>query len=192
MIRFAVFLVVFLLMTPPTKANSASYNDAQTNLIESQIAQLNNNLRANLARGGKKKVVKKCKVTVKKIKKGKKVKLKRIKKCKKVRVKVGGSLPTLVEDSCLKNFARNWANHMADTNTMVHQTLMPILNSCGGRTTGENIAFGYANAGEVNKAWINSSGGHYKNMVNSSYRKIGVGVAKSSNGTLYYSVVFGG
>lgn len=83
MIRFAVFLVVFLLMTPPTKANSASYNDAQTNLIESQIAQLNNNLRANLGGGGKKKVVKKCKVTVKKIKKGKKVKLKRIKKCKK-------------------------------------------------------------------------------------------------------------
>ena len=43
-----------------------------------------------------------------------------------------------------------------------------------GRGIGENIAKGYQNAGSVMEGWMNSSG-HRANILNCSYRYIGVG-----------------
>lgn len=42
---------------------------------------------------------------------------------------------------------------------------------------GENIAAGYGNPQAVVNGWKNSEG-HYKNMINSSFRKLGVGLSK--------------
>ena len=57
------------------------------------------------------------------------------------------------------------------------------------RTAGENIAMGQKTPAEVVNAWMNSQG-HRENILNSNFTEIGVGVAKSSNGTLYWTQMF--
>lgn len=54
---------------------------------------------------------------------------------------------------------------------------------------GENIAYGQRTAQEVMNSWMNSAG-HRANILSASYTHIGVGVAKASNGTLYWTQEF--
>lgn len=56
------------------------------------------------------------------------------------------------------------------------------------RSAGENIAYGYPSPKQVVSGWMNSEG-HRKNILSSSYTKIGVG-CYSSGGTLYWSQFF--
>ena len=56
------------------------------------------------------------------------------------------------------------------------------------RTAGENIAYGYATPQQVVSGWMNSEG-HRKNILSSSFSKIGVGCYESS-GVLYWSQFF--
>lgn len=53
---------------------------------------------------------------------------------------------------------------------------------------GENIAAGQTSASKVSTAWKNSSG-HYKNMVNTEFTKVGFGYAKV-NGKKYWVQLF--
>lgn len=53
----------------------------------------------------------------------------------------------------------------------------------------ENIAYGQTTAQDVMNAWMNSDG-HRANILNRSYSQIGVGAAKSYNGTLYWTQMF--
>lgn len=55
---------------------------------------------------------------------------------------------------------------------------------------GENIAMGYPTAEAVMDGWMNSDG-HRKNILNSDFTKIGIGVY-SSGGTLYWVQLFVG
>ena len=57
------------------------------------------------------------------------------------------------------------------------------------RTAGENIAMGQRTPAEVVNSWMNSSG-HRANILNANFTDIGIGVAKSSNGTLYWTQMF--
>lgn len=54
---------------------------------------------------------------------------------------------------------------------------------------GENIAMGQRTPAEVMNGWMNSPG-HKANILSASYWEIGVGLAKSSNGTLYWTQEF--
>lgn len=54
---------------------------------------------------------------------------------------------------------------------------------------GENIAMGQRTPAEVVNAWMNSPG-HRANILNTSYTQIGVGLAKDSNGTCYWTQMF--
>jgi uncharacterized YkwD family protein/spore coat assembly protein SafA len=54
---------------------------------------------------------------------------------------------------------------------------------------GENIAYGQRTPQEVMNAWMNSPG-HRANILSPSYNQIGVGVAKKSNGTYYWTQMF--
>lgn len=56
------------------------------------------------------------------------------------------------------------------------------------KTAGENIAYGYADPKKVVTGWMNSEG-HRKNILSSSYSKIGVGCYSSGN-TIYWSQFF--
>jgi uncharacterized YkwD family protein/spore coat assembly protein SafA len=53
----------------------------------------------------------------------------------------------------------------------------------------ENIAYGQKTAKEVVAAWMNSAG-HRANILSQSYSQTGVGAAKKSNGTLYWTQMF--
>ena len=48
------------------------------------------------------------------------------------------------------------------------------------RSAGENIAYGYSTPQAVVNAWMNSSG-HRANILNSSYKQIGVGYVAKGN-----------
>lgn len=54
---------------------------------------------------------------------------------------------------------------------------------------GENIAYGQRTPQEVMNAWMNSPG-HRANILSPTYNQIGVGVAKTSNGTFYWTQEF--
>ncbi len=54
---------------------------------------------------------------------------------------------------------------------------------------GENIAMGQQSPSSVVTAWMNSPG-HRANILNPSYTQIGVGLAKNSNGTCYWTQMF--
>jgi uncharacterized YkwD family protein/spore coat assembly protein SafA len=53
----------------------------------------------------------------------------------------------------------------------------------------ENIAYGQKTAQDVMNAWMNSPG-HKANILSKSVTQIGVGCAKASNGTLYFTQLF--
>lgn len=54
---------------------------------------------------------------------------------------------------------------------------------------GENIAYGQKTPQQVMNSWMNSPG-HRNNILSRSYNQIGVGVAKASNGTYYWTQMF--
>jgi uncharacterized YkwD family protein len=57
------------------------------------------------------------------------------------------------------------------------------------KTAGENIAMGQKTPQEVMTAWMNSEG-HRKNILNSSFTEIGIGIAKDKSGRLYWTQMF--
>ena len=58
------------------------------------------------------------------------------------------------------------------------------------RSAGENIAAGQSTPSEVVSAWMNSEG-HRKNILNSSYNKMGLGYYKGTKGyKTYWTQVF--
>jgi uncharacterized protein YkwD len=55
---------------------------------------------------------------------------------------------------------------------------------------GENIAMGYRTAADVMDGWMDSEG-HRANILNCDFAAIGVGLARDSGGTPYWTQVFG-
>jgi uncharacterized YkwD family protein len=106
------------------------------------------------------------------------------------------SLAPLTENSELSCVARCKSQDMLDNNYFSHQS--PTYGSpynmlsCFGikyYAAGENIAYGYSTASEVMSASINSPG-HRSNILGIYYDQIGVGFAKSEDGTYYWTQLF--
>jgi uncharacterized protein YkwD len=55
---------------------------------------------------------------------------------------------------------------------------------------GENIAMGYRSPADVMAGWMDSQG-HRENILNCDFEAIGVGLARDSGGTPYWTQVFG-
>ena len=106
--------------------------------------------------------------------------------------------PALKENSLLNSIARKHAENMAQKNILNH-----TLDGKGAADRlqagkyqywayGENIAAGYRTAQSVMNGWMNSPG-HKSNILDSKnygLTEIGVGTARSANGTPYYCQVF--
>jgi uncharacterized protein YkwD len=98
--------------------------------------------------------------------------------------------------------AAEWKSlHMAGYGYFSHSDpAPPVARSVGERLVacgypvnagwGENIAAGYTTPAAVMQAWLNSPG-HRANIERSSFRSLGVGVARSSSGRLYWTQDFG-
>lgn len=110
------------------------------------------------------------------------------------RAEVGVSGVVLDEALCMAASVR--AQEMADNDYFSHSrpngdSCFTVLEEFGIErgTAGENIALGYRDAAAVSNGWYNSSG-HYRNMVNESFQKLGVGVARNEAGRLYWVQLF--
>ncbi|MFN8196167.1 MAG: CAP domain-containing protein [Nocardioidaceae bacterium] len=99
-------------------------------------------------------------------------------------LRVSGCLTTKV--------AQPWAVHLADIQDLVHRDLDKVFEMCPGFSRlGENIAYGYATPAAVVRAWMHSPG-HRKNLLNRRYKRIGLGLATTPDGTKYWVQNFGG
>ena len=102
-------------------------------------------------------------------------------------------LSALTEDWELSRVARYKSQDMKDKGYFSHTSPtygspFDMMKSFGlsYRTAGENIAMGQRTPQQVVNAWMNSSG-HRANILNSSYKKIGVGYVASGN---YWTQMF--
>ena len=96
----------------------------------------------------------------------------------------------------LSNVARIKSEDMAKNNYFSHTSPtygdpFAMMRSFGIKynTAGENIAKGQLTAQSVVTGWMNSPG-HRANIMNPSFKTIGVGHYKSSNGTNYWTQMF--
>jgi uncharacterized protein YkwD len=88
-------------------------------------------------------------------------------------------LPPLVMDSSLMRSARAHTTWMTKANSLQH-TSAPVA---------ENIAMGQRSTREAIQSWMNSPG-HRANILNRSYRRIGVAAYTAPNGTAYWCQQF--
>lgn len=95
----------------------------------------------------------------------------------------------LTEAACARTMEMAYTNKMSHTRPNGSRCFT-ILKEMGisYMACGENIAMGQRSAKAVANSWRNSDG-HYKNMINSSYGKIGIGVMQY-NGTYYWCQLF--
>ncbi|MFB9234277.1 CAP domain-containing protein [Plantactinospora siamensis] len=105
---------------------------------------------------------------------------------------------SLAANSALMKAARLHSKDQAAHNTMSHDgsdgsQFFERIARAGypGRSTAENVAVGYKSPAEVMDGWMHSEH-HRDNILNCSYKDIGVGVARGSNGQLYWTQDFGG
>jgi uncharacterized YkwD family protein len=110
------------------------------------------------------------------------------------RAKAG--LPALKNNTELSNVARLKSQDMIDKKYFSHTSPtygspFNMMKKFGIKysTAGENIASGYSTAKAVVDGWMNSPG-HRANILSKSFTEIGVGLAKSSNGTYYWTQMF--
>ena len=97
-----------------------------------------------------------------------------------------GLRPYAVE-SDLTSVARRWAEHMARNNSLEHN---PSYSSqvCCWSSIGENVGEGSSES-SIQQAFM-SSAPHRDNILSSSFTQVGIGTARSSDGTLYVDEVF--
>lgn len=99
----------------------------------------------------------------------------------------------LKHQTCIDSYAQTWARTMAADGKMRHQSsskLKLIMKKCKLNRIGENIAAGYSSGNSVTKAWMKSPG-HRKNILNTSYRRLGIGASKAKDGTWWSVQIFG-
>ena len=100
-------------------------------------------------------------------------------------------LKALKANDCLKRAAVHQAKAMAAQEQIFHQDLGVMLRKCHLSTAGENVAYGYPTGRSVvNDGWMNSEG-HRANILNPSFRLMGIGARKGHDGRWYVSQVFG-
>jgi uncharacterized protein YkwD len=115
--------------------------------------------------------------------------------------RVGRGLAPLAISPTLAAAAEWKARHMAQYGYLQHDDPAPPvqrspferMEACGypGQAlTGENIASGYDTPASVMAGWLGSAG-HRANLERPQFRAIGVGVARSAAGTLYWAQNFG-
>ena len=98
-------------------------------------------------------------------------------------------------NACLDRMAERWARHLAETNTLIHRRLGRVLNRCNRSYVSENLAKYPVSPGMTAAeiahgtvdAWMRSTA-HRHNLLSRTPEVIGLGVARSANGS-YWVVV---
>lgn len=110
--------------------------------------------------------------------------------------RAANGLGALSMDSALAKTATLKSQDMAklgyfDHNSPTYGSPFDMMKQFGitYRAAGENIAMGQTSPQQVMQDWMNSPG-HRANILNSSFTKIGVGIAQNSNGQYYWTQQF--
>ncbi|WP_195238204.1 CAP domain-containing protein [Romboutsia sp. 1001285H_161024_C4] len=105
-------------------------------------------------------------------------------------------LAPLTLDSSLSNVATKKSQDMInrgyfDHNSPTYGSPFDMMKQFGisYKAAGENIAMGQKDPQDVMNSWMNSDG-HRKNILSPNFTHIGVGIAKASNGQLYWTQMF--
>lgn len=105
-------------------------------------------------------------------------------------------LPALTYNWQAARVARLKSQDMIDRNYFSHTSPtygspFTMMQNFGLRfsSAAENIAYGQRTPAEVMNAWMNSPG-HRANILSRNVTQIGVGAAKKSNGTIYWTQMF--
>lgn len=106
--------------------------------------------------------------------------------------------PALRTDEQLRTAARRHSQDMATNDYFSHdsqdgRSFVDRIAAAGyprNQAGGENIAMGYRTPADVMTGWMNSEG-HRANILNCSFKAIGVGLGRTSGGTLYWTQDFG-
>lgn len=105
-------------------------------------------------------------------------------------------LPALTVNWQLARVARYKSQDMVNRKYFSHDSPtygspFTMIESFGIRFTAaaENIAYGQRTPADVMRDWMNSPG-HRSNILTANVTQIGVGAAKASNGTLYWTQMF--
>ncbi|MGH4051930.1 MAG: CAP domain-containing protein [Clostridium sp.] len=105
-------------------------------------------------------------------------------------------LAPLKENVKLSNVARTKSEDMAKNNYFSHTSPtygspFDMMKQFGITYTaaGENIAMGQPTAASVMNGWMNSPG-HRANILSKNFTEIGVGLAKNTNGSIYWTQQF--
>jgi uncharacterized protein YkwD len=105
--------------------------------------------------------------------------------------RVHDGVKALKANDCLKRFAVRQAKAMAQQERIFHQDLGTMMRQCKLNTAGENVAYGYSSGkAVVNDGWMHSDG-HRANILNPSFKLMGIGARKGHDGRWYVSQVFG-
>lgn len=99
------------------------------------------------------------------------------------------SVPVLHADDTLMAYAQEHANWMAENNTLQHSPMRNILR-LGYSRAAENIAVGAKTPESVVQNWLWSPG-HRRNIMSTTYTRIGCGARKDARGQLYWCACFG-
>jgi len=86
--------------------------------------------------------------------------------------------------SCASSYAERWSGQLARNQRLHHQSLRPLLRSCGARRAAENIGYGNVSAEVLMKKWMASSR-HRANILDPRLSYVGVGAARSKSGHWY-------
>lgn len=105
------------------------------------------------------------------------------------RIRALHSLNPLEEDLKLDLTAQSWANSIAARNTLSHGNfLQRIAHAYPNATVSENVAAGQTNALQTVDDWMKDR--PHREALLGNYNKIGVGTARSIQGTLYWVADF--
>jgi uncharacterized protein YkwD len=100
-------------------------------------------------------------------------------------------LAKLKATDCVEHAAVRQAKLMAQQERMFHQDLNRVLKDCKLTTAGENVAYGFPSGRSVvNDGWMNSEG-HRANILNPSFKLMGIAARQGHNGSWYVAQVFG-
>jgi len=92
-------------------------------------------------------------------------------------------LAPLVVDAELTSIARQWAGKMAAAGKISHNANFPAQVTQNWKKLGENVGVGPEVPG-LHDAFVRSPG-HYANLVDPAFTRIGVGVVRTADGLIY-------
>lgn len=104
--------------------------------------------------------------------------------------RTANGVPALANDREVGQIAELWAAHMARYGILDHGNLSDRIASVRpGMAAGETIGEGYLDVGSEVRGWLNSPA-HRSIMLSGTYRSVGCGVARGSDGSLWYVADF--